>query len=146
MLAMFWYLVPVAATALLHSLGTALIVVERPWLFSRPSRYRPLRGSLIITIIILVELLVLHLIEIGVWGLALWALGVRSGLKASLYFAGACYTTLGYYAAPPPNGGASAEVVLGMMGMLMFGWSTGILITTVIRYEKLALGWDSTGP
>ena len=144
MFVIVWYLIPVVATALLHALGTALIVIERPRLFSRPSHHRPIRGSFIITIV-LVELLILHLIEIGLWGFWLWALGVCATVEASLYFAGACYTTLGYYAAPP-QGGAVAEIVLGMMGFLMFGWSAGILITTVIRYEQLALGWKSTGP
>ena len=113
-------------------------------MFSRPTHHRPVRGSFIITIV-LVELLILHLIEIGLWGLWLWALGLRATVKASLYFAGACYTTLGYYAAPPP-GGAVAEIVLGMLGLLIFGWSVGILITTVIRYEQLAFGSLSTGP
>jgi hypothetical protein len=139
-----WYLIPVVATALLHALGTAVIVIERPLMFSRPTHHRPVRGSFIITIV-LVELLILHLIEIGLWGLWLWALGLRATVKASLYFAGACYTTLGYYAAPPP-GGAVAEIVLGMLGLLIFGWSVGILITTVIRYEQLAFGSLSTGP
>ena len=144
MVAIFGYLIPVVATALLHSLGTAFIVIERPRMFQRPSHHRPIRGSFIISIV-LVQLLILHVIEIGLWGWWLWVVGVCATIKASLYFAGACYTTLGYYAAPPP-GGAVPEIVLGMMGFLMFGWSAGILITTVIRYEQLALGWKTAGP
>jgi len=145
MVAIFGYLIPVVATVVLHSLGTALIVIERPRMFSRPSRHRPIRGSFIISIV-LVQLLILHVIEIGLWGWWLWAVGASATIKASLYFAGACYTTLGYYAAPPNSGAALAEIVLGMLGLLMFGWSAGILITTVIRYEQLALGWKSAGP
>ena len=145
MVAIFGYLIPVVATALLHSLGTAFIVIERPRMFQRPSHHRPIRGSFIISIV-LVQLLILHVIEIGLWGWWLWVVGVCATIKASLYFAGACYTTLGYYAAPPNGGAAIAEIVLGMMGFLIFGWSAGILITTVIRYEQLALGSKSTGP
>jgi hypothetical protein len=29
-----------------------------------------------------------------------------------------------------------------MMGLLMFGWSVSILVTTVIQYEKIALNWS----
>ncbi len=142
LLAIAWNLTSVVVTVALHSVGTVLIVMERPRLFSFASHQRKvLRGQLVVTIIV-IELLILHLIEIGFWGLCLSALGLFNNLRSSLYFAGMSYTSLGYSGAVTSHGGDFSEVLIAMMGLLMFGWSTGILVTTVIRYEKVALGWD----
>ena len=44
----------------------------------------------------------------------------------------------------PVNGTQSTILsqAYSMMGLLMFGWSVGILVTTVIRYEKVSIGFD----
>ncbi len=138
----FWNLASVAVTVVLHSVGTVLIVSQRPRLFNFASRQRKLiRGQFVLTIIV-VELLILHLSEIGFWGLCLHALGTFTNLGAALYFAGISYTSLGYTGALPTARAGFSEVLIAMMGLLMFGWSVGILVTTVIQYEKVALGWD----
>jgi len=137
-----WNLASIVLTVVLHAGGTVLIVAQRPRLFSFASRRRKvLRGQLVITII-LIELLILHLVEIGLWGLYLRGLGLFTNLGPSLYFAGLSYTSLGYNGAVLSPVIGFNEILIAMMGLLMFGWSTGILITTVVRYEKVALEWD----
>ena len=91
-------LAPVAVTAALHSVGTGVIVVQRPRMFGFVARRRKLfRGQVVLTII-LIELLISHMIEIVVWGLWLRFLGLFSDFGSSLYFARISYTTLGYSA------------------------------------------------
>lgn len=90
------------------------------------------------------ELLILHLVEIGFWGLCLRALGLFTSLGASLYFVGIAYTSLGYSGALLSSRLGFSEVLIAMIGLLMFGWSVGILVTTVVQYERRALGWDPT--
>jgi hypothetical protein len=129
-------------TVVLHSVGTVLIVTERSRVFRFAFRQdKVIRGQFVITIIV-IELLILHLIEIGFWGLCLRALGLFTSFSTSLYFAGISYTSLGYSGALPPSRIGLSEVLIAMVGLLMFGWSIGILVTTVIQYEKVALGWD----
>ena len=41
-------------------------------------------------------LLILHLVEIGLWALLFWWLKCLPDLEASLYFSGVTYATLGY--------------------------------------------------
>jgi ABC-type uncharacterized transport system permease subunit len=140
----FWNLASVAMTVVIHSVGTLLIVSQRPRLFNFASHQRKLlRGQFVMTIIV-IELLVLHLFEIGFWGLCLRTLGTFTSMGESLYFAGISYTSLGYTGALPSPRAGFSEVLIAMMGLLMFGWSVGILVTTVIQYEKLTLGWDPT--
>lgn len=65
-----WNLASLVVTVALHSVGTVLIVAERQGLFRFASRQRKvIRGQFVITIIV-IELLILHLIEIGFWGFA----------------------------------------------------------------------------
>jgi hypothetical protein len=137
-----WNLASVLVTVLLHSVGTVLIVGQRPRLFGFVTRERKVaRGQLVIMLIV-IELLMLHLLEIGFWGLCLRALGLFSSFKSALYFAGISYTSLGYSGALPPPRIGFSEVLISMMGLLMFGWSVSILVTTVIQYEKIALNWS----
>lgn len=142
LLTIVWNLGSIVLTVVLHAGGTVLIVEQRPRLFNFAShRRKVLRGQLVITII-LIELLVLHLIEIGLWGLYLRGLGLFANLGPSLYFAGLSYTSLGYNGAVLSPVIGFNEVLIAMMGLPMFGWSTGILVTTVVRYEKVTLEWD----
>ncbi len=137
-----WNLASVLVTVLLHSVGTVLIVAQRPRLFGFVIRERKVaRGQLVIMLIV-IELLMLHLLEIGFWGLCLRALSLFSSFKSALYFAGISYTSLGYSGALPPPRIGFSEVLISMMGLLMFGWSVSILVTTVIQYEKIALNWS----
>lgn len=137
-----WNLASVFATVVIHSLGTVLIVTSRPRMFGIASqRAKVILGQLVITIIV-IELLILHAIEIGFWGFCLHALGLFTGLTSSMYFAGISYTSLGYSGALPSPRIGFSEVLIATVCLLMFGWSIGILVTTVIQYEKLALGID----
>ena len=137
-----WNLACLVVTVALHSVGTVLIVAERPRMFRLASRQRKvILGQFVITIIV-IELLILHLIEIGFWGLCLRALGLFPSYSAALYFAGISYTSLGYSGALPPSRVGLSEVLIAMVGLLMFGWSVSILVTTIIQYEKAALGWE----
>jgi hypothetical protein len=141
--AIVWNLASVFVTVVLHSVGTLLVVAGRPRMFRFASRRdRLIRGQLVMTIIV-IELLILHLIEIGFWGLCLRALGLFASLGAAPYFAGIAYTSLGWSGALPSPRKGFSEVLIAMIGLLMFGWSVGILVTSVLQYEK-ALGWNPT--
>lgn len=137
-----WNVVSVIVTVVIHSVGTVIIVAERPPMFRFASRERRMISGQFVIAIVVIELLILHLIEIGFWGLCLRALRLFTSLGESLYFAGISYTSLGYSGNLLPSRIGFSEVLISIVGLLMFGWSVGILVTTVIQYEKVALGWD----
>lgn len=140
-------LLPAVLTVVIHSLGTMLMVHQRPRLFEvAMHRNSKLLGEFVI-VLVLVELVILHSVEIALWAVWFRAIGLLPNLDVALAFAGMSYTTLGYNASIPAGGGDASTILLGMLGMLMFGWSTGILVTTVIRYEKALLHFDAgSGP
>ena len=140
---MLWNLAAIVVTVLLHSLGTVLIVLERPRLFTRASRRGRIMFGQLVIIVVVFQLLVMHLVEIAFWAICLPRLGLHSSLGTSLYFVGSSYTSLGYNAvlAPPA---ALSQVLIAIIGLLMFGWSVGILVTTVVQYEKIELHYDPT--
>jgi hypothetical protein len=137
-----WNLACVVVTVIIHSFGTVLIISERSRLFSFATHGRKLlRGQFAITVIV-IELLTLHLAEIAFWGLCVRALGLFVNFEDSIFFAGVSYTSLGFNGTILRPTEGFSEVLISMMGLLMFGWSVGILVTTVIRYEKVSVGWD----
>jgi hypothetical protein len=142
-----WNLGSLIITVLLHSIGTVLIVTERPVLLAFVAARRKVVLGQFVLMIIVIELMILHLIEVAVWGICLYALGLFATLKSSIYFAGISYTSLGYSGNLPSARIGLSEVFIAMVGLLMFGWSIGILVTTVVQYDRVALGFDPTkGP
>jgi hypothetical protein len=70
-----WNLASLVVTVVLHSVGTVLIVSERSRMFRfTPRQHNVIWGQFVVTLIV-IELLILHLVEIGFWGLCLRGLG-----------------------------------------------------------------------
>ena len=65
-------------------------------------------------------------------------LGIFGSFRISLYFAAVTYTTLGYGdVVAGPNWILEAGA-LSIVGWLMFGWSTGVLVSILGRhYERI---------
>ena len=82
-------------TVVLHSVSTVLIVAERSRMFRFASRQHTVIHEQFVMTIIVIELLILQLIEVGFWGLCLRALGLLTGFSASLQFPGVSHTSLG---------------------------------------------------
>jgi hypothetical protein len=87
-------------------------------------------------ILVAAWIVLLHLLEISVWGVFYVGEAAMADLPSSLYFSAVTYTTTGYgdLVLPPPwrlVGGVEA-----LTGILMCGWSTGFFVTLVSRlYE-----------
>jgi hypothetical protein len=78
-------------------------------------------------------ILVAHLFEMGVWGLAFHLLGMFPDLPTAYYFAIETYTTLGFGDVVPPREWRAASGWLAATGLLMFGWSTAIFANIIRR-------------
>jgi voltage-gated potassium channel Kch len=78
-------------------------------------------------------LLVLHLVEMAVWATAFSAAGVFPGFETSLYYSLKSYTTVGYGDVLPPQSWRLLGPIEATVGVLMLGWSTGIIVAAVSR-------------
>jgi voltage-gated potassium channel len=120
-----------ALTVSIHSLGT-IFIMRTLSAYRQRARKRLGRvlGSLVLTGLVS-TLLVLHITEVVVWGIFYYRRNCFPDAETSLYFSMITYTTVGY-----------GDVVLGpewrtiggveaLVGILMVGWSTAILLGAV---------------
>ncbi len=80
------------------------------------------------------ELLLLHIAECIIWGIYFYALGVFDQFRVALYFAAVTYTTLGYGDVVAGPAWILEVGALSIVGWLMFGWSTGVLVWILGRH------------
>ncbi len=115
-----------------HAVGLAMAL---PRLALRHTG-QPLRRA-VRTIQVLVAvaswLLVLHLIEIGVWALLYFWVRCLPDLETSLYFSGVTYATVGFGDIVLPQGWRLLAPMEGLTGILMCGLSTGFFFVVVSR-------------
>ena len=123
---------------LIHLAGTLLLVV----LMNPFHDVMRARVHLRLTVALVATYLVMlaaHVLEVGLWGMLYDVLGLAERSEDAYYAAFVNYTTLGY-------GGSQrlAETrLLGPLasanGILMFGWSTAILVLVVQRHLPASL-------
>jgi len=128
------------ATVAIHGLAGASTGTIAQWR-RRAGRAGVTIGDDLLTIMSAVVLFMCaHLIEMGMWALLLMGLGEFHGFASAFYHSATNYTTLGY-----------GDIImsprwrlLGPMestnGMLMFGLSTAILFTLIIRLAEMRRG------
>jgi hypothetical protein len=81
-------------------------------------------------------IVLLHVVEIAVWGVFYAAIDAMPGIRDSLYFSAVTYTTTGYGDFVLPAEWRLVGGVEALTGILMCGWSTGFFFATVNRlYE-----------
>jgi hypothetical protein len=78
-------------------------------------------------------LLILHLFEMAVWAAAYAVGNVLPDFETSLYYSIKSYTTVGYGDILPPDSWRLLGPIEAAVGILMLGWSTGIIVAAVQR-------------
>jgi hypothetical protein len=78
-------------------------------------------------------IVLLHLIEITVWGLYYRWTRALPELQSALYFSAVTYTTTGYGDVVLPQEWRLVGAVEALTGILMCGWSTGFFFVVVSR-------------
>jgi hypothetical protein len=78
-------------------------------------------------------MVLLHLIEIVVWGLLYYWTGAMADLSSALYFSAATYTTTGYGDLVLAEAWRLVGGVEALTGILMCGWSSGFFFAVVSR-------------
>ena len=76
-------------------------------------------------------LLLLHLAEAIVWALFYVLIGALPDLETAAYFSLTSYTTVGYGDVVPPEPWRLLGPIEAAVGVLMLGWSTGILVLVI---------------
>ncbi|MDO9023634.1 hypothetical protein [Zwartia sp.] len=72
-------------------------------------------------------LLVSHLVQIYLWGLALTIFDIIPNEHQAMVFAGSTYTTVGFVNDPLPVHWQLLTVIMAASGFFSFGWSTAVM-------------------
>jgi hypothetical protein len=84
------------------------------------------------------SLLLLHLAEAIVWALFFRLVGGLPDLESAVYFSLTSYTTVGYGDLVLPAPWRLLGPIEAAVGVLMLGWSTGILVIVIgVTYREL---------
>jgi hypothetical protein len=127
-----------AATVIIHGLGAVAATgrMTRSWTARKepPSRL----GTELLLAQLVGLLLLLHLAEAIVWALFFLLIGGLPDLESAAYFSLASYTTVGYGDLVLPEPWRLLGPIEAAVGVLMLGWSTGILVTIIgVAYREL---------
>lgn len=76
-------------------------------------------------------LLLLHLLQILVWSACYHWNGCFPDFATSFYYSATSYSTVGYGDVNPPENWRILGSIEAVTGILMFGWSTGVLFSVV---------------
>jgi hypothetical protein len=125
----------IAITLSIHAFGMLMVLrVERA--LKRPFERSPSFGKGIAVIILESWLiLIVHLIEVGIWARFLFWKGALPTPSLAYYFSLNQYTTVGSGYSLPLRW-RLLEGMLAMAGLLTFAWSTGILFTLATDFQE----------
>jgi hypothetical protein len=79
-------------------------------------------------------LIMIHLVEISVWGLFYFWQGCLPDTETAMYFSGATYTSVGYGDLVLPKPWRLLIPLETLTGILMCGLSTGLFFAMVLRW------------
>ena len=92
---------------------------------------------LAVTIAAVTVLMIGHLCQVAVWALRYWYWGELGGFVNSFYFSLASFTTVGASDLALPSTHRMVGAIESALGMLMFGWSTALLVALIQRVDRL---------
>jgi voltage-gated potassium channel len=128
-------------TVILHGIGTLAVTrhaVAR-WGARKESR-APLGAELLLARVVSL-LLLLHLAEAMVWAVFHVVVGELPDFESAVYFSLTSYTTVGYGDLVLPAPWRLLGPIEATVGVLMLGWSTGILVAIIgMTYREVFPG------
>ena len=121
------------ATVLIHAVGTLFMTRRINHLWSTRSREPGPLGAEMLVARLVGGLLLLHLFEAIVWALFYMLIGLLPEFEAAAYFSLTSYTTVGYGDLLLKAPWRLLGPIEAAVGILMLGWSTGVLVALLTR-------------
>jgi voltage-gated potassium channel len=116
----------VSATVVIHLVGTDVLQLLTRWHLDRFSTWIHL-DRMIVPLGLVLGLFVLHGIEIWLYAIFYWKMGMLPTLEQALYFSTSAYSTVGETGAILPVAWRIVGVLEAINGMLLIGWTTAFL-------------------
>jgi hypothetical protein len=128
-------------TVIIHGVGSVAAARRAARLWAGRSDRPGRLGAELLLAQLVSALLLLHLAEAVVWALFYVLAGTLPDLETAAYFSLTSYTTVGYGDVVLPEPWRLLGPLEAAVGVLMLGWSTGVLVAVIgIIYRQLATG------
>jgi voltage-gated potassium channel len=131
MILLLFALILTGLTVIIHGAGTLFVlshIVQLP----PEKRARPFIQALHV-IRTIAALLIVHLVEAAVWAAFFVLADALPDLETALYYSMTSYTTVGYGDVLLPATWRLLGPIEAAVGILMFGWSTAIIVAAINR-------------
>jgi voltage-gated potassium channel Kch len=126
-----WALVLTAVTVLLHGALTAAAARSIGLHAFRPAARLKAFGVELVIARLVSKLLLVHLADTMVWAAFFVLIGALPDIERAMYFSLTSYTTVGYGDVLLPEPWRLLGPLEAAVGVLMLGWSTGILVAVI---------------
>jgi len=126
----------VSATGVIHAIATALAFRIGRGRVGGPSRRSRDAARVRATVLVAALFFAAHVLEAAGWAGLAWLRGYFPAYLDALEFSLGAYTTVGAPGLALPPGATLWGPIEAATGMLMFGWSTGVLATIVLRHAE----------
>ena len=130
-------LLPMAVTVVIHGegMGLASRYLRR---FGAPAAGRSHRASGVVVLIAIVAImLATHFAEVAAWAIFYLATDMLPDFRTAMFYSVNSYTTLGASNIELPGQWRGLGGFEAIAGMLMFGWSTAILVAVVQKTHNI---------
>lgn len=131
----------ITLTVAIHMVG---LVALMGFLQARSRRIRPFESPLrqgVFIVMIVLGLVVIHSVEIMIYGVSYRVLGVFPTFEAALYYSTSAFTTVGFGDVAIESGWRLLGALEGLNGFLLIGWSTAFLVSVIGRMRSMEMGW-----
>src|SRR5262249_22809940 len=123
----------ICATVIIHALGTLEAIAHLARVWQQKKGNEGLFAAEIHIVRVVGVLLLLHLLEAGTWSGFYLISGILPDLEMAIYFSITSYTTVGYGDVVLPAHWRLLGPIEAAVGILMFGWSTAIIVAAITR-------------
>jgi hypothetical protein len=124
----------VVVTVTIHAVGFDVLL--RAMMRSHALSMSGFRRVTLLVIALTFWLILIHLVEISVWGLFYFWQGCLPDAESALYFSGVTYTSTGYGDVMLPRPWRMLAPLEALTGILMIGLSTGLFFAVVSRWIR----------
>jgi len=121
----------VSACVVIHGMGMLFGLRWLGLVWKRHGDHLNLTTMFGILVRIIYGLLLLHLLQITVWAVCYQWNGCFADFATSFYYSATSYSTVGYGDVIPEGNWRVLGSIEAVTGILMFGWSTGVLFSVV---------------
>jgi len=116
----------VSATVVIHLVGIDTLQLITRWHLQRFTTWIHL-DRMIVPLGLVLGLFVVHGVEIWLYAITYWRMGLLPSLESALYFSIGSYSTLGANEATLPAAWRVVGALESINGMLLIGWTTAFL-------------------